>query len=391
MALPSTITPYVTASYRGRLGDYAVTIFGPSAKDVPVWAPASLALAAQPDPTFAEPERAFGGGLMPWSVDYEFVDPDRRIEELFGDEFDPRDYPVQVTGPNGFLGAQAPGGAETWTVWTRPMRGEVRETASPLTSNPEAHTVALGTHDGIATLSDIAGASLTGEDLAQVVALLWHALPGVDGPEDPLPNDPLHRLEAGWWDITARLSVTSPDAANDLLDKLRLAAEIMGDEGAGSTGGDVGTVQEQLLALVDALTLTAYQPTDGAPDGPTWEVAPRSRVGLPGTGTRLGAVGDRAGATSGAFGVRTMPLPLRGEDRTRRAAARVRRAGTIIVEGDGQATFPLTRMPPPGETPNDLGSDTREVRIGRFTPATPDGDELRFVLDGLEHLARVGS
>lgn len=333
--------PLVTAAYEGRFGRYDLAVFGPApgprtADGAPD--PTVLSLGDEPRCAFGEVAPAFGGGPLPWSVDVRATDPGGVLDGLFGDDFDPAAYAVRTTGPDGRGG--------TWTVWTRPMRGELQGTASPLVR--ASADAGLGTHDGLATLADVPAEAAAGVDLQALWGRLLHqAMPG--RADDATGGGP-----QGRWDVDVAWPLTS--AAEEAAGDVRLGGEPTGDPDDESP--DLGQVEDQLVALARAASLSVYQPSDAPPDAPRWEVRPRSRVGA-----------DRP----------AVELPPYTADASGDAAGRVRRAGTVTLEGRAQVVYPTPSAA--------LGTGEEEpVRVGEFA-ATP-GLRFRFDETRREYLDR---
>jgi hypothetical protein len=306
MAVPASVAPYLTASYtRGRYGAYAVTVYGPAAGAPP--SPAALRLTARPEVPFGDVSAAFGGGLIAHSADYRFDDPDGLLDGYFGDDFDPADWHVRITGPNGF--------GVTWTVWTQPMRGELQGSASPLVTGDAP--AALGTHDGLAALEDRDADHVSVLRVATVAQRAQYAMPG-------RPAD----AAADWWPVWTAWPITAPEAAAGHARDFRFAGEIAGEP----DGGDFGTVYDQLRALCEGGTLSLFQPTDAPPDAPRWEAVPRSRVGTP------TAYADPYVAT-GTTPDRARALPPHAADEAGTGAGRVRRVGTLRLTGAQQVAY----------------------------------------------------
>lgn len=343
--------PYVIAGWRGRYGTYAVAIYGPSPGPS---SPVGLVLASAPESAFGDVSRAFGGGLIASSADYRALDPTGELDRLFGDAYESVDYEVQISGPDGLGG--------TWGVHTRPMQGEEQGSHSPLVS--PGSTVALGTHDGLATLADVDGSDTKAIGLENLFARLWEAMPGA-----------VDQAAPGIWDILADWPIATSEQADGLVSRWRFSDEITGD----AEKGDFGTIEEQLIALCEAGTLSIYQPTDSPG---TWEVRTRSRVGTAGSASLLEGDGDRAAVSAAAFPNRTIALPSYTADDSGTGAGRVRRVSQLRMDGTGQIVYNIPAYGPLGDF------DEQSVTIGRFTPATG----LRFYLaDARQETSDAGS
>lgn len=302
-------SPYVRAVYEGRDGTFTLDVFGPD--NVPPESPEVVRMAGPPDVAFGEVARAFGGGLIPWSVDFSLLDPSGHVAALLEAGPAVGETACRLSGPDGHGG--------TFTVWTRPMPAEEPLSASPRIT-PDA-PVGLVTHDGLAALDEVEGTQTTNDTLADVLTRLWLAMPG-DG-EDGAAADR--------WEVWAAFPIAG--AVNTEVDNLQLKTELAGVPGR----GDFGTAYEQLRALAEGGTLSVYQPSDADPDEPRWEACPRSRVGTALACRVIGPDGvdgdDAPDVSDGTFPDRAEAMPPYFTDPTGRGADRVRRVGTISLEG----------------------------------------------------------
>ena len=94
MSVPASLAPYAVATQDGWHGAATVTVYGPAA-GAPA-TPAPLALSDVPEVVCGDEVPAFGGGLLDWSGDFTFDDPDGLIEGMFGGDFEPADHAVHV-------------------------------------------------------------------------------------------------------------------------------------------------------------------------------------------------------------------------------------------------------------------------------------------------------
>ena len=252
--------PHATATYHGRCGAYVVDVFTPA----PPAEPERFHLAAAPKIKCGEREAAFGGGFSAWSVDYAVTaDTAGAVRAALALEAAPGDVLIRVTGDAGR------GDGTTFTVWTRPLPGEPKRSASPRVT-PSA-PYAFAAHDGVAEPAPLNTFVQFGTSVANDVPRMWALLPGGYYDDAPAAADGPFALWLSW---PLRPDTLAP-------------SDIAGETAEVAFAEFAESVRDHVRRLCEVGQLAAYQPSDAPPDAPRWELVPRAALGTTETVARL--------------------------------------------------------------------------------------------------------